>query len=291
MQSESQRTSKNLPRQEGSSSEGCASCPVHHAANLQKLGVDMENWDFVVALAGNPNTGKSTVFNALTGLRQHTGNWPGKTVTRAEGGFDYRDQRYKLVDLPGTYSLLATSMDEEIARDFILFGQPDVTVVVVDATRLERNLNLVLQVLEITGRVVICLNLMDEAERHQLKVDHRRLARDLGVPVVPTTARYDRGLEGLVQAISEVARGETQGKPFQVMYDHPELDQAVSKLVKEIEEVFPDIPNANWVALRILDGDRRIIQAVRDGELGVLQSSSTSSVGKGETALKSGYKQ
>ena len=113
----------------------------------------MSNFDFVVALAGNPNTGKSTVFNNLTGLKQHTGNWPGKTVTRAEGGFEFSDKKFKLVDLPGTYSLLSTSTDEEVARDFILFGQPDVTVVVVDATRLERNLNLVLQILEITERV------------------------------------------------------------------------------------------------------------------------------------------
>ncbi len=248
----------------------CAACPVHHAANLKKLGVDMENWDFVVALAGNPNTGKSTVFNALTGLRQHTGNWPGKTVTRAEGGFDYRDHRYKLVDLPGTYSLLATSLDEEIARDFILFGQPDVTVVVVDATRLERNLNLALQVLEITTRVVICLNLMDEAERHQIEVDPRRLARDLGVPVVPTVARYDQGLDELVQAISEVALGETEGKPYQVQYKDPALDQAVSRLVKEIQAQFPNLPNPKWVALRLLDGDKRIMDAVEQGDLGDL---------------------
>ncbi|HJX41907.1 MAG TPA: FeoB small GTPase domain-containing protein, partial [Anaerolineales bacterium] len=163
----------------------CESCPAHHTANLLKLGVDMQDWDFVVALTGNPNTGKSTVFNALTGLRQHTGNWPGKTVARAEGGFEYGGQRYKLVDLPGTYSLLSMTLDEEIARDFLLFGRPDVTVVVVDATKLERNLNLALQVLEITDRAVLCLNLMDEAHRHGLQVDHRRLARDLGVPVVP----------------------------------------------------------------------------------------------------------
>jgi ferrous iron transport protein B len=149
-------------------SSGCETCPVHQSGYLKKLGVNMESWDYVLALAGNPNTGKSTVFNALTGLRQHTGNWPGKTVTRAEGGFVYEDKRYKIVDLPGTYSLLSTSTDEEVARDFLLFGKPDVTVVVLDATRIERNLNLALQVLEITDRIVICLNLMDEAKRHQL---------------------------------------------------------------------------------------------------------------------------
>ncbi len=269
----------------------CASCPVHHDANLKKLGVDMENWDFVVALAGNPNTGKSTVFNALTGLRQHTGNWPGKTVTRAEGGFDYADNRYKMVDLPGTYSLLATSMDEQIARDFILFGQPDVTVVVVDASRLERNLNLVLQVLEITNRVVICLNLMDEVERHQMKVDHRRLARDLGVPVVPTVARYNEGLEELLAAIHEVAAGEIKAKPYHVKYSHSKLDRAVSQLVSQIEDAFPQVPNARWVALRLLDGDERIIQAVESGELGELSYTVENLDGIGVTNVtrKSGF--
>jgi Fe2+ transport system protein B len=269
----------------------CASCPVHHAANLKKLGVDMESWDFVVALAGNPNTGKSTVFNALTGLKQHTGNWPGKTVTRAEGGFDYADSRYKMVDLPGTYSLLATSLDEEIARDFILFGQPDVTVVVVDASRLERNLNLVLQVLEITNRVVICLNLMDEVERHHMEVDHRRLARDLGVPVVPTIARYNEGFEELLAAIHEVAAGDVQAKPYHVKYNHPRLDRAVSQLVEQIKEAFPQVPNARWVALRLLDGDERIIQAVESGELGELAYTIEDTDGVGVTNItqKSGF--
>src|SRR5688572_3740385 len=166
----------------------CAGCQ-HHAGNLVKLGVNMDKFDYVVALAGNPNTGKSTVFNSITGLRQHTGNWPGKTVTRAEGGFALDERRYKLVDLPGTYSLLSTTVDEEIARNFILFARPDVTVVVVDASHLERNLNIVLQVLAITDRAVVCLNLIDEAERRGRKIDSRRLARDLGVPVVPTVAR------------------------------------------------------------------------------------------------------
>ena len=194
-------------------SSACSSCPIHHAGNLVKLGVDMARWDHVVALAGNPNTGKSTVFNALTGLRQHTGNWPGKTVARAEGGFSSGDRRYKLVDLPGTYSLLSSSPDEEIARDFLLSGQPDVTVIVVDATRLERNLNLALQVLEITDRAVVCVNLIDEARRDGLEVDVRRLARDLGVPVVATAARSGEGLDELRRAVAEVATGETVCRP------------------------------------------------------------------------------
>jgi ferrous iron transport protein B len=248
----------------------CETCPVHHKANLLKLGVNMDDWDFVVALAGNPNTGKSTVFNALTGLRQHTGNWPGKTVTRAEGGFVYGDHRYKLVDLPGTYSLLATSLDEEIARDFILFGQPDVTVVVVDATRLERNLNLALQVLEITDRVVVCLNLMDEARRHNLQIDDRRLARDLGVPVVPAVARYNEGLDELLEAISEVATGKVVCKPHRIQSETPALKQAVSQLTGQIEAAFPNLPNARWVALRLLDGDERIAEAIKTGGLGDL---------------------
>jgi len=252
------------------SAEACATCPVHNAANLLKLGVNMQDWDFVVALAGNPNTGKSTIFNALTGLRQHTGNWPGKTVTRAEGGFEYGDHRYKLVDLPGTYSLLATSLDEEVARDFILFGQPDVTVVMADATRLERNLNLVLQVLEITDRVVVCLNLMDEAKRHGLEVDERRLARELGVPVVPTVARYGEGMKELLAAIADVAIGKTVNKPHRLRSTPPELKEKVAELTAQIEVLHPNLPNARWVALRLLDGDERIAEALRKGELGDL---------------------
>jgi Fe2+ transport system protein B len=257
---------------------GCESCPAHHAANLLKLGVDMQDWDYVVALAGNPNTGKSTVFNALTGLRQHTGNWPGKTVARAEGGMEYAGSRYKLVDLPGTYSLLSTSVDEEIARDFILFGQPDVTIVVVDATRLERNLNLVLQVLEITDRVVICLNLMDEAKRHGLTVDDRRLARDLGVPVVPTSARYGKGLDALLQSIHDVATGKLRTKPHRIQQFSKELEGTISELAKKVRAVFPNLPNPRWVAIRLLDGDERIIEAFKKGDLGELSQNTTETV-------------
>ena len=261
-------------------SDACVSCPAHHAGNLLKLGINMDDWDYVVALAGNPNTGKSTVFNALTGLRQHTGNWPGKTVARAEGGFSYGGHKYKLVDLPGTYSLLSTSFDEEIARNFILFGQPDVTIIVVDTTRLERNLNLVLQVLEITERAVICLNLIDEAERKHLQVDHRRLARDLGVPVVPTSARYRRGLDELLQAISEVATGKTVCRPHRIKVDSPAVERAVKELSGMIQDVYPGLPNSRWLALRLIDGDQRLMEAIQNGELGELNEDAISKVGQ-----------
>lgn len=255
--------------------EACASCSVYRAANLKKLGVNMEQSDYVVALAGNPNTGKSTVFNALTGLRQHTGNWPGKTVARAEGAFEYTGKRYKLVDLPGTYSLLSTSLDEEIARDFILFGQPDVTIIVADASRLERNLNLVLQVLEITDRAVLCLNLIDEARRHGLAVDERQLSRDLGVPVVPTAARSGQGLPELLQAISDVASGKAVCRPYRLASEPPALKQALNELVAKIKVAHPDLPNARWVALRLLGGDERMAEALRQGELGRLHAKLT----------------
>jgi ferrous iron transport protein B len=252
--------------------EACANCNVYRAARLKKLGVNLDRWDHVVALAGNPNTGKSTVFNALTGLRQHTGNWPGKTVTRAEGGFEYGGRRFKLVDLPGTYSLLSTSVDEQVARDFILFGQPDVTVVVVDATRLERNLNLALQVLEITNRAVVCVNLIDEARRHGWQVDARQLARDLGVPVVLTAARGGEGLPDLLQAISEVAEGSTVCRPHRLSAEPPAIRGLVRELIAQVEAVFPGLPNPRWVALRLLAGDEAITEAVRRGELGELQT-------------------
>lgn len=245
----------------------CDTCPQFNARGLKKLGVDLANTDFIVALAGNPNTGKSTVFNALTGLRQHTGNWPGKTVVRAEGAFEYLGQKYKLVDLPGTYSLLSTSQDEEVARNFILFGKPDVTVIVVDSSRLERNLNLVLQILEITDKAVLCLNLMDEAKRNNMVIDERTLARDLGIPVVPTSARFNQGIPELITTISEVANGKIICKPHRIKNVPENIDNAVKKLSVVIEKQFPKIPNSRWIALRLLEGDTHIINALRTGEL------------------------
>ena len=245
----------------------CDSCAHYNAESLKKLGVDTTDFDHVIAIAGNPNTGKSTVFNALTGLRQHTGNWPGKTVARAEGAFSYADKKYKLVDLPGTYSLLSTSQDEEVARNFILFGKPDVTIIVADACRLERNLNLVLQILEITDKAVLCLNLMDEAERNEIEIDTRMLARELGIPVVAASARYLRGIPELIQTVDDIASGKLICKPRRIKNVPKKILKAVTKLSAEIETEFPNIPNSRWIAFRLLEGDSRIIEALKTGEL------------------------
>jgi len=198
-----------------------ASAPPR-AMDRARVGVGAD-FDVLVALAGNPNTGKSTVFNALTGLRQHTGNWPGKTVTRAEGTFTAGGKRVRIVDLPGTYSLQAASVDEEVAREFLLYGAPDVTLIVLDATRLERNLNLALQILEITPRVVLCVNLLDEAERHGIEVDLPGLEKELGVPVVGAAARSGRGIREVIEAVLNVASGEITPRPRQRgLYHSPE---------------------------------------------------------------------
>jgi ferrous iron transport protein B len=234
--------------------------------HLRQLGIELGTADYVVALSGNPNTGKSTVFNALTGLKQHVGNWPGKTVARAEGGLEFAGKRFKLVDLPGTYSLLSASTDEEIARDFVLFGRPDCVVVVVDATALERNLNLVFQITRITNRAVVCLNLMDEARRNGLEVDHRALARELGVPVVPTSARTGEGLGDLVRAVADVAAGRGERRPRALREPAP-VAQALDRLTPLVERAAPGTPNGRWIAERLLDGDHRIEEALRGGEL------------------------
>lgn len=249
----------------------CTACATGSSTmGLRRLGLKLDRWDYVVGLAGNPNTGKSTVFNQLTGLRQHTGNWPGKTIARAEGGFSYDGKRFKLVDLPGTYSLLSTSQDEEVARDFILFGRPHVTIIVVDSTCLERNLNLVLQVLQTTDRALVCLNLMDEAKAHGIEIDSRGLARDLGVPVVPTIARRGQGMDRLLREVADIAGGQTVCRPRRLKIDLPGLEEAVEKLSTLLDRAFPEVPHAPWISLRLLEGDKRIIEAVSNGDLSTL---------------------
>jgi ferrous iron transport protein B len=253
-----------MPEKIALPTEHCETCPAY--TQLEQMGIKTDNFDRVIALAGNPNTGKSTLFNALTGLKQHTGNWPGKTVTRAEGGYQFNSVRYKIVDLPGTYSLLSASQDEEVARDFILFGQPDCTIVVTDATALERNLNLVMQVLEITDKVVVAVNLMDEARRKGLEVDARSLARDLGVPAIPVTARTGEGIATLLQTVAGVVDGSILTTPRRVE-GTVEFQHAVNELVPLIEKMVPGIANARWLAIRLLDGDAKVQNALTDGEL------------------------
>lgn len=236
-------------------------------ATKEMFDVKLESGnDIVVALAGNPNTGKSTVFNSLTGLNQHTGNWPGKTVANAQGRYDHHDRRYVLVDLPGTYSLLANSAEEQVARDFICFGNPHATVVVTDATCLERNLNLVLQILEITDRVVVCVNLMDEAGRKSIRVDLPKLSALLGVPVVGATARNGKGLDALKDTVEKVATGKTKPCPTRVRYDDA-LTEAIGEVQPYIQEKAGDRISSRWVALRLIDGDEPLLRAI-DSHLG-----------------------
>ena len=214
--------------------------------------------DKVIAIAGNPNVGKSTLFNNLTGLNQHTGNWPGKTVTNAQGYCSTEKHSYVLVDIPGTYSLMAHSAEEEVARNFICFGNPDAVAVVCDATCLERNLNLVLQTIEITEHVIVCVNLMDEAERKKIQIDLNHLSEKLGVPVVGSTARKKKTLELFLQKLDEMTAGNHQAHPFRVTYPD-DVEQAIAVLEPVVGAKLKVALNSRWVSLKLLDYDDSLI--------------------------------
>ncbi len=226
---------------------------VDHGLLIEKL----TPYDKVVALAGNPNVGKSTVFNGLTGLNQHTGNWPGKTVTNAQGRCRHGEMNFIMVDIPGTYSLMAHSAEEEVARDFVCFGEPDAVVVVCDATCLERNLNLVLQTTEITPNVVVCINLMDEAKKKHIQIDLNQLSKNLGVPVVGASARSGKGLPELMDQVSGMVTYQTKAAPPPIRYIKP-VEDAVAHIQPVIQAKLSGKLNSRWVALRLLEGDEKL---------------------------------
>ncbi len=219
--------------------------------------------DFTVAFAGNPNVGKSTIFNSLTGMHQHTGNWPGKTVSNASGTCNYMNKNFLFIDIPGTYSIMSNSQEEEIARDYICFGKPDVTVVVTDATCLERNLNLVFQTMEITKNIIVCVNLLDEAKKKNIHIDLKAFENYLGVPVVGTTARNPATLKELLNCIYKVCIGKKNCHPNLIKYE-PIIEDAILSLQSEISKV----NNSNfdyinrWIALKLLDGDSKILNSI-----------------------------
>lgn len=226
------------------------------------FNIEKKDDEFMIALAGNPNTGKSTVFNYLTGLKQHTGNWPGKTVCTARGDFSHKDINYSLIDLPGTYSLFPLSQEEIVARDFICFGNPDAVIVVCDSTCIERNLNLLFQVMELTDNVILCLNLLDEAKKKGIEINKSKLEEILGIPVVLTAARSGYGMDELKETLNTVVHGNYKFNNKPVYYDY-EIESMVNSIKDELYEIIPSI-NPRWLGLRLIDGDESILTSLND---------------------------
>ena len=228
-----------------------------------QLNLNRTESNKIIALAGNPNVGKSTVFNNLTGLNQHTGNWPGKTVSNASGKCSHKNTEFTLVDIPGTYSLMANSVEEEVARDFICFGNPDLTIVVVDATCLERNLNLVLQTMEITNNVVVCLNLMDEAKRKGISINIRKLSNLLGVPVIPTSAAKGQGLDNLMDSVYNITVNKIIQMPIKIKYNEI-IEKAISIIYPKLSDSLKGIINPRWTSLKILENEETLLNSLNE---------------------------
>lgn len=223
----------------------------------------LNSYNYSVALAGNPNVGKSTIFNALTGMHQHTGNWPGKTVENASGICNYKNKNFQFIDLPGTYSLMSHSEEEEIARNFICFNNFNALLIVVDATCLERNLNLVYQALEITPNVVLCINLLDEAKRKGIEVNIDLLSERLGIPVVGTVAKNKKTLKKLMQEIENVCTKKIINSPMKINYGVA-IEESIEILEPLINKKLTNVHKylSRWISIKLIEGDEKILSSI-----------------------------
>ena len=217
--------------------------------------------EIVIGLAGNPNTGKSTVFNCLTGLKQHTGNWSGKTVTNAKGNFVLEDMHCVVYDLPGIYSLFSDSAEECCAKEFICSAKTDVMLIVLDATSLERNLTLVLHILELTERVILCVNLMDEAKKKGIIVDDKKLEKELGIPVICTSARSGKGIEELKKMIVSAVNNKVSFSPNKTVFSH-EIEEICNDFIKQTEHIIPEGIDRRYFAMEVLEGDEWFLNMI-----------------------------
>jgi small GTP-binding protein len=220
----------------------------------------MTKKEITVALAGNPNSGKTTVFNNLTGARQHVGNWPGVTVEKKEGSCRFKGHHIRVVDLPGVYSLTAYSMDEVIARNYVVDEKPDVVVDVVDASNLERNLYLAVQLLEMEANLVIALNMVDVAESRGYKIDVEALSHLLGTPVIPMVASRSQGTPELLETIVNIAEGNIQIGKVNLQYGH-DIEQEIDKLEKLVSNnSLAEVYSPRWLAVKLLEGDEEVVR-------------------------------
>jgi len=221
--------------------------------------------EITIALAGNPNSGKTTVFNNLTGARQHVGNWPGVTVERKEGSCRYQEYHIKVVDLPGVYSLTAYSPDEVIARNFIVDEKPDAVVDIVDASNMERNLYLAVQILEMGVPLIIALNMMDMAESRRYRIDFNALAQEIGVPVIPMVANRNRGTDELLKEIVNVFEGKSAKKKIKLYYGS-ELEEHINELEELIshDEELSRQFSPRWLAIKLIEQDKEVLEKIGD---------------------------